>query len=437
MEATACSILVAFITGLVFLYRLLRQFRDPPALLKTSTHSGINTTTNPDPSSNPTPDEPRVSVSVTKELPFPANWLTGNPIFDLERRALFSKSPLPLSHTSHFPATGSYQTLNIASYALLLTRDKDTRIRGFHNVCRHRAYPVATREFGMSSVLRCRYHGWSYNSRGRLVGAPQFKGVQGFDGSENGLFEIGIEVDEGGVIWGFLGGVGEGMKEMEGIGKRIRAGCAWVGGSVLEGGGFNWKAGLHSPRLMACLGLGHEQQMHSYSQRFLNLVPFQQQQQAESIYLFPNTFLFTIPRSQCWLSIRFLPASENKTAVRYDVYSQRDAEAPAALSLLKNLEEKVKGLVADLEAEYRGISTGDAGSMLSNLDEEAAEVQTRILSLLQAHAKLEKERGEEIYPARREPRMNTRYEQAEQLCKELDCGGGGGGGMGMGVSLAW
>jgi hypothetical protein len=42
------------------------------------------------------------------------------------------------------------------------------------------------------------------------------------------------------------------------------------------------------------------------------------------------------------------------------------------------------------------------------------EVQTRILSLLQAHAKLEKHHGEEIYPARREPRMNTRYEQAEQ-----------------------
>jgi hypothetical protein len=76
-----------------------------------------------------------------------------------------------------------------------------------------------------------------------LVSAPQFKGVEGFVGEENGLFEIGVSVDDGGVIWGFLGGYGEGMKEMEGTGKGIRAGCVWAGGSVLEGGRFNWKVG--------------------------------------------------------------------------------------------------------------------------------------------------------------------------------------------------
>ncbi|KAL3495542.1 Rieske [2Fe-2S] iron-sulfur domain-containing protein [Aspergillus germanicus] len=431
MEATACSLLIAFLTSFVFLYRLLRQFRSSAAPPKTSTDSttGSNNTTTTTTTTKPTPpttadSEKSQHVTVTKESPFPANWLTGKPTFELERRALFSKIPLPLSHTSHFPSTGSYQTLNIAGYALLLIRDKDAddntqaRIRGFHNVCRHRAYPVATRQFGTSSVLRCRYHGWSYNSRGRLVSAPQFKGVEGFVGEENGLFEIGVRVVDGGVIWGFLGeaGDGNGMNEMEGIGKGIRARCVWAGGSVLEGGGFNWKVGLKKSRLEISLGLNQQQQTLSYIQRLLTFIPLyeQQHQPPESIHLFPSTYLFTIARSQCWLSIRFLPTSESKTAVRYDVYSYRDAEDPAAQSLLKDVKEKVKDLVADLQAEYQEIMEDDAGSMLSSLDEEAREAQSRILSLLQEHIKLEKEQGEEIYPARREPRMNTRYEQAEQ-----------------------
>jgi hypothetical protein len=110
-------------------------------------------------------------------------------------------------------------------------------------------------------------------------------------------------------------------------------------------------------RLETSLGLNQQQQTPSYIQRLLNSIPLyqQQHQHPESIHLFPNTYLFTIPRSQCLLSIRFLPASENKTAVRYDVYSYRDAKDLAAQSLLKNVEDKMKDLVADLQAEYEGL----------------------------------------------------------------------------------
>jgi hypothetical protein len=215
-----------------------------------------------------------------------------------------------------------------------------------------------------------------------LVSAPQFKGVEGFDDGENGLFEIRVGVDERGVIWGFLGGDGDGekMKEMEGIRKGVKAGCVWVGGSVLEDGWFNWKVGcefvpllllhlsgtqetltpqaVNKSRLETSLGLNQQQQTPSYVQRLLRSISFQQQQhqQPESTHLFPSTFLFTIPRSQCWLSIRFLPATENKSAVRYDVYSYRDAKDAAAQSLLKDVEENVKGLIEDLEAEYQGVA---------------------------------------------------------------------------------
>jgi phenylpropionate dioxygenase-like ring-hydroxylating dioxygenase large terminal subunit len=114
---------------------------------------------------------------------------------------------------------------------------------------------------------------------------------------------------------------------------------------------------VNRSRLETSLGLNQQQQIPSYIQRLLNFIPLyqKQHQQPESIHLFPNTYLFTIPRSQCWLSIRFLPVSENKTAVRYDVYSYRSAKDPAAQSLLKNVEEKMENLIANLPAEYQQI----------------------------------------------------------------------------------
>jgi phenylpropionate dioxygenase-like ring-hydroxylating dioxygenase large terminal subunit len=45
-------------------------------------------------------------------------------------------------------------------------------------------------------VLRCRYHGWSYDSRGKLIKAPEFENVQGFDKDLNGLWEVKTEIRE-------------------------------------------------------------------------------------------------------------------------------------------------------------------------------------------------------------------------------------------------
>ncbi|KAF8858672.1 ISP domain-containing protein, partial [Acephala macrosclerotiorum] len=68
------------------------------------------------------------------------------------------------------------------------------QLRAFHNVCRHRAYAVTKKECGSSTVLGCRYHGWSYDTRGRLTKAPEFDNVPGFDKEANALWEVALEV---------------------------------------------------------------------------------------------------------------------------------------------------------------------------------------------------------------------------------------------------
>jgi choline monooxygenase len=55
----------------------------------------------------------------------------------------------------------------------------DGRLRGFYNVCRHRAGPPAE-GCGSRKLFRCGYHGWTYGLDGALISATEIDGVEGF-----------------------------------------------------------------------------------------------------------------------------------------------------------------------------------------------------------------------------------------------------------------
>jgi phenylpropionate dioxygenase-like ring-hydroxylating dioxygenase large terminal subunit len=56
---------------------------------------------------------------------------------------------------------------------------------------------VTKKECGSSAVLGCRYHGWSYDTKGKLIKAPEFEGIEGFEKSENGLWEVRLRLEKG------------------------------------------------------------------------------------------------------------------------------------------------------------------------------------------------------------------------------------------------
>ncbi|KAL2828177.1 Rieske [2Fe-2S] iron-sulfur domain-containing protein [Aspergillus cavernicola] len=374
-------LLLAFLSGLAFLYRLcLNQLL--PSTSTTKRHHNANTL-----QSGPSTTSP-IPILVSKESPFPPDWLTGKPIFELERRAIFSKTWIPLLHLTRFQKTpGTYQTLTIATTPIFLVLGKDLTLRAFHNVCRHRAYPVVSRkESGVAMVLGCRYHGWSYNTVGELVKAPFFldkegKRVGGFEKGENGLFAIRVWVSGRGFVFGNLGvekgrGVGMGMRgdeedvqievgpldgfaERNGIG--IGRGGGWIAGGVVEGR-FNWK--------IACINKVRKQLLRdqespppSLLQRTLHY--FQQHQPPDSFHIFPNTFIYTIPSSGYWISLSFRPSSEKTTSIRYNVYSYRDLKSAVSQAIMAGLKEKFTDVVAELERVYRSLTTSTTGLGIS------------------------------------------------------------------------
>jgi phenylpropionate dioxygenase-like ring-hydroxylating dioxygenase large terminal subunit len=157
---------------------------------------------------------------------------------------ILPQTPIALAHASMFTKPGSYCTINHPSgYPLFLILGKDNVLRGFHNVCRHRAYPVVTsRQSGCSLVLGCKYHGWSYDTKGNLIKAPHFDKVEGLDKKTNSLFEVNVEVSDSGVV-------------LVDVGSEPRANAPLDVGRFNKGlvesweteGNFNWKVSGMEP----------------------------------------------------------------------------------------------------------------------------------------------------------------------------------------------
>jgi choline monooxygenase len=120
----------------------------------------------------------------------PAAFYTDAGTLRAERERIFGRSWQVVGHASQLAASGDFFTSQIAGEPLLLVNDGGT-LRGFFNVCRHRAGPVA-QGCGRQRVFACRYHGWTYDLGGRLLRAPEMDGLADFDVASISLQQIAV-----------------------------------------------------------------------------------------------------------------------------------------------------------------------------------------------------------------------------------------------------
>ena len=123
----------------------------------------------------------------------PASWYYDEAVYRREREAIFARNWSLLARTEQLPGPGDFVAGEVAGYPVFVVRDRDSRLKGFHNVCRHRAGPVVSATAGHCDVLRCAYHGWTYDLDGRLHKAPGFAASDGFDPAEFGLVPLRVE----------------------------------------------------------------------------------------------------------------------------------------------------------------------------------------------------------------------------------------------------
>lgn len=106
-----------------------------------------------------------------------------------ERHALFRDQPLFMGLSSRLAKPGDYVTEDVAGMPVLMTRGADGTVRAFANICRHRGAPVAS-GCGNARAFTCPYHGWTYDTAGKLLGTTDKTGFAGLDLASHGLARL-------------------------------------------------------------------------------------------------------------------------------------------------------------------------------------------------------------------------------------------------------
>ena len=111
----------------------------------------------------------------------------------LEQQHLWRKSWLYALHVDELPRAGSFRLWRKTGSPIIIVRGKDDRIRAFYNACRHRGAPLVENEQGHTQGFFCRYHGWSYDLSGKLLGVRERRDFPGLDLACKGLNEVRCE----------------------------------------------------------------------------------------------------------------------------------------------------------------------------------------------------------------------------------------------------
>jgi phenylpropionate dioxygenase-like ring-hydroxylating dioxygenase large terminal subunit len=91
------------------------------------------------------------------------------------------------------PEPGSYRLCDETGSPILIVRGNDHEFRAFYNTCRHRGGPVVREPCGRAAMLRCSYHGWTYDLEGNLVGVPDERDFVNLDKAERALIPVRCE----------------------------------------------------------------------------------------------------------------------------------------------------------------------------------------------------------------------------------------------------
>ncbi|MGA7297535.1 MAG: aromatic ring-hydroxylating dioxygenase subunit alpha [Rhodanobacteraceae bacterium] len=132
-----------------------------------------------------TPDtDDLVPQPLARARALPARFYTDTDSQALDRRAVFAHGWQWVAHASALAGAGDHVVTEIAGVPLLIVRGDDDVVRALHNVCRHRAGPLATCGGRGAKRLRCQYHGWSYALDGQLLSATEMDATEDFNVSD-------------------------------------------------------------------------------------------------------------------------------------------------------------------------------------------------------------------------------------------------------------
>lgn len=125
-------------------------------------------------------------------------WTYRDPeFFAVELKRIFRPSWQIVCHESDIPRPGNFHRLDYVGESVIVMRGQDGAPRAFSNICRHRGARIVDAVSGCAQKLVCPYHGWTYDSAGRLTGVPMKASYGTLDMAGYGLQPVEMENFQG------------------------------------------------------------------------------------------------------------------------------------------------------------------------------------------------------------------------------------------------
>ena len=134
--------------------------------------------------------QPSAELATAETMP--SRWYTEPAFLDAEAERIFYRSWQPVGRVEDVMRIGDFFTCEVLDQPLVVARSSGGQLRAFYNVCAHRAAIVAQGR-GNRKSLQCKYHGWTYDLDGKLLRAPEFEGVKGWDRDAVCLRRVQVE----------------------------------------------------------------------------------------------------------------------------------------------------------------------------------------------------------------------------------------------------
>ncbi|EXJ92972.1 hypothetical protein A1O3_01528 [Capronia epimyces CBS 606.96] len=386
---------------------------------------------------SPSPSETASLKTKTTKRGLPASWYRSPELYQLERRAIFSRKWLLVTHKNRFGQPGDLLRFTEAGFDFFLCLDREGKLGGFFNICRHRGFPLVHKEQDHVKILACKYHGWSYGLNGKLAKAPHFEQFPDFDKEENGLLPIHVHIDALGFVWVNLDTSSPTpepwSEQFEGVDtqdrlqsfnfQEYRFDHTWG-----MQGDYNWKT--LADNYNECL---HCRTAHPDTNGVVDVTVYREtglnegKVQIASTFFYPNACTTVSPHY--FYMMRCVPTSATTCSMEYEVYRHQDASDED----FNNIDQIYKRVLTEdkwlCNNTQRNLEAGVFVNGQMHPDYEFGPLYFQSLVkewVLQHHAEEQKQK-KQIWPAAQQlatdTDTNTRTTQDEiAFCAGLECG---------------